>query len=82
MSLKSPELQVYKQKNFNDMSNKKTKELKINIDEILYFKMILNSNVEDINVWKEDEQKSEYANMLKSLYKKVLIIEKQMKNEQ
>lgn len=64
------------------MSNKKTKQFKISIDEILYLKMILNSNVEEINVWREEEQKSEYANMLKGLYNKVLTIEKQMKNEQ
>ena len=64
------------------MSKNKIKQLKVDINEILYLKMILNSNVEEINVWSKEEQKSNYANMLKGLYNKVLIIEKQIKNEQ
>ena len=29
-------------------------KLQLSIDEILYLKMILNSNVEEIDVWRED----------------------------
>ena len=50
-----------------------------NIDEVLYLKMILNSNVEEINVWNEEEQHKSYANMIKELYNKIVRIENTLK---
>jgi hypothetical protein len=50
-----------------------SKEIKLNMDEILYLQMILNSNVEEINVWNKEEQDSMYADMIKKLYNKIII---------
>tara|TARA_R100000322_G_scaffold155820_1_gene115097 strand:- start:39 stop:212 length:174 start_codon:yes stop_codon:yes gene_type:complete len=50
-----------------------SKEIKLNMDEILYLQMILNSNVEEINVWNKEEQDGMYADMIKKLYNKIII---------
>tara|TARA_Y100000401_G_scaffold39872_1_gene30284 strand:- start:822 stop:1001 length:180 start_codon:yes stop_codon:yes gene_type:complete len=54
------------------------KQNKLNIDEVLYLQMILNSNVEEINVWNEEEQQSKYADMIKSLYNKIVGIKNEL----
>jgi hypothetical protein len=66
-------------KNFTKQYNKN----KLNIDEILYLKMILNSNMEEINVWNEEEKESKYADMIKNLYNKIVRIqnEKELENK-
>ena len=46
-------------------------KLQLSIDEILYLKMILNSNVEEIDVWREEEQNGKYANMIRKLYDEI-----------
>ena len=51
-----------------------------NIDEVLYLKMILNSNVEEINVWNKEEQNTRYANMIRELYNKIVRIENKLNN--
>jgi len=53
----------------------------LNIDEVLYLKMILNSNVEEINVWSEEEQNSEYADMIRGLYNKIVTIQNKINND-
>jgi hypothetical protein len=53
----------------------------LNIDEVLYLKMILNSNVEEINVWSEEEQNSEYADMIRELYNKIVTIQNKLNND-
>jgi hypothetical protein len=53
----------------------------LNIDEVLYLKMILNSNVEEINVWSEEEQNSEYADMIRGLYNKIVTIQNKLNND-
>ena len=56
-------------------------ENKLNIDEILYLKMVLNTNVEEIDVWNEEEQESKYADMIKELYNKIVRIQKELENK-
>jgi hypothetical protein len=56
------------------------KQNKLNIDEVLYLQMILNSNVEEINVWNEEEQQSKYADMIKNLYTKIVRIKNELNN--
>ncbi len=57
----------------NKMIMDTSKEIKLNMDEILYLQMILNSNVEEINVWNKEEQDGMYADMIKKLYNKIII---------
>ena len=54
-------------------------KLQLSIDEILYLKMILNSNVEEINVWGKEEQNGKYANMITKLYDKMVTMENNFK---
>ncbi len=56
-----------------------SKEIKLNMDEILYLQMILNSNVEEINVWNKEEQDGMYADMIKKLYNKIIITKNKQK---
>jgi len=53
---------------------------KLNIDEVLYLKMILNSNVEEIDVWDKEEQNTRYANMIRELYNKIVRIQNELNN--
>ena len=55
-------------------------ENKLNIDEVLYLKMILNSNVEEIDVWDKEEQNTRYANMIRELYNKIVRIQNELNN--
>jgi hypothetical protein len=52
----------------------------LDINEVLYLKMILNSNVEEIDVWSEEEQNTEYADMIKGLYNKIVTIQNKLNN--
>jgi hypothetical protein len=56
------------------------KKNKLNIDEVLYLQMILNSNMEEIDVWNEEEQQSKYADMIKNLYNKIVRIKNELNN--
>ena len=55
-------------------------ENKLNIDEVLYLKMILNQNVEEIDVWDKEEQNTRYANMIRELYNKIVRIQNELYN--
>jgi len=55
-------------------------ENKLNIDEVLYLKMILNQNVEEIDVWDKEEQNTRYANMIRELYNKIVRIQNELNN--
>lgn len=52
----------------------------LDINEVLYLKMILNSNVEEIDVWSEEEQNTEYADMIRGLYNKIVTIQNKLNN--
>tara|TARA_R100001163_G_C5020700_1_gene163591 strand:+ start:871 stop:1044 length:174 start_codon:yes stop_codon:yes gene_type:complete len=53
----------------------------LNINEVLYLKMVLNSNVEEIDVWSEEEQNTEYAHMIRGLYNKIVTMQNKLNNE-
>ena len=61
------------------MKTKMKIKINLDIDEILYLNMILNSNVEEIDVWSEEEQNSDYADMIKELYNKIVRLENKLK---